>query len=47
MSYSFSTLATKYAEIDIHAENLFDKKYEEQVGDPLSDIIGVALKLTF
>ncbi len=39
---------TKSAELGIYAENLFDKKYEEQFGYPLPGrIIGAALKLTF
>lgn len=38
----------KYAELGLYAENIFDKKYEERFGYPMTGrIIGAAVKITF
>jgi outer membrane receptor protein involved in Fe transport len=39
---------TKYGEVGIYAENIFNKKYEERFGYPMLDrIIGISLKAMF
>jgi len=39
---------TEHGEVSVYAENVFDKRYEEQYGYPLPGrIVGAAVKASF